>query len=255
MKRFLNIAQTQYAIGKVTQIDILKANTELVEMENMLVTLEQEKTSVQAELNALLNRKPEIPLGKPVQPEQKEIKYTYEELENITLKNSPEIKSKEFLYQRNISAVNLSKREWYPDIMSGMKIDNMSNRTFMAQIAIPLYYKKQSSIVEMSKREKDIAEWELQTTKITTFKELKDLLAKYEFRKKSIQIYETNIIPLVKQTLKITETGYKIGKNDFLDLLDSQKRYLEYNINYYRYLAEKEIFLSELERVVGIDFE
>jgi len=255
MKRFLNIAQTQYAIGKVTQIDILKANTELVEMENMLVTLEQEKTSVQAELNALLNRKPEIPLGKPVQPEQKEIKYTYEELENITLKNSPEIKSKEFLYQRNISAVNLSKREWYPDIMSGMKIDNMSNRTFMAQIVVPLYYKKQSSIVEMSKREKDIAEWELQTTKITTFKELKDLLAKYESRKKSIQIYETNIIPLVKQTLKITETGYKIGKNDFLDLLDSQKRYLEYNINYYRYLAEKEIFLSELERVVGIDFE
>ncbi|MFN3551069.1 MAG: TolC family protein, partial [Endomicrobiia bacterium] len=76
MKRFLNIAKTQYAVGRVTQIDVLKASTELAEMENMLVMLQQEKISIQAELNALLNRPPDTSLGKPVQPERKEIKYT-----------------------------------------------------------------------------------------------------------------------------------------------------------------------------------
>jgi hypothetical protein len=39
-------------------------------MENMLVMFEQEKISTQAELNALLNRPPEAPLGKPEKPEQ-----------------------------------------------------------------------------------------------------------------------------------------------------------------------------------------
>ncbi len=56
MKRFLNIANTRYIVGKTTQIDVLKANTEVAKMENMLVMLEQQKISIQAELNRLLNR-------------------------------------------------------------------------------------------------------------------------------------------------------------------------------------------------------
>lgn len=255
MKRFLNIANTQYAISKVTQTDVLKANTEVALMENMLVMFEQEKASTQAELNALLNRPPDKPLGKPEQPKQKEIKYTYEEIENIALKNSPEIKAKEYLYQRNISALSLSKREWYPDIMAGLKIDNMFNRTFMAQISVPLYYKKQFSIVEMSKKEKDMSEWDLQATKINTLKQLKNLWSKYESVKKSILTYETTILPLAKQTLEITEAGYRVGKNNFLDLLDSQRKYLDYNINYYKLITEKETIIAELEQSVGIDLK
>jgi len=255
MRRFLNIANTHYAIGKVTRIDVLKANTELALMENMLVMFEQDKVSTQAELNALLNRPAETPLGKPEQPKQKEIKYTYEEIENIALKNNPEIKSKEYLYQRNISALSLSKREWYPDIIAGLKIDNMSNRTFMAQISVPLYYKKQSSTVEMSKKEKDMSEWGLQATKINTLKQLKNLWSKYESIKKSIKIYENTILPLAKQTLEITETGYRVGKNNFLDLLDSQRKYLDYNINYYKLITEKETIIAELEQVVGTELK
>lgn len=255
MKRFLNIANTRYIVGKTTQIDVLKANTEVAKMENMLVMLEQQKISIQAELNRLLNRFSQAPLGKPEQHKHKEIEYTYEELEDIVLKNSPEIKAKEFLYQRNVSFLGLSKIEWYPDIMSGIKIDNMFNKTFMVQIAIPLYYKKQSSIVEMSKREKEMAAWELQTTKINTLKKLKDLYSKYESYKKSLQIYETSILPLAQQTLEITEAGYRAGKNNFLDLLDSQKRYLEYNIDYYKFIVEKQKVLADLEQIVGINLE
>lgn len=52
--------------------------------------------------------------------------------------------------------------------------------------------------------------------------------------------------------MEITETEYRAGKSDILDLLDSQKRYLEYNIDYYKQLAESEIILSELEKIVGV---
>jgi cobalt-zinc-cadmium efflux system outer membrane protein len=131
------------------------------------------------------------------------------------------------LYQRNISALSLSKIEWYPDIMLGFKINNMFNITFMAQISVPLYYKKQFSIVEMSKKEKDMSEWDLQATKINTLKQLKNLWSKYESLKKSILTYETTILPLAKQTLEIAEVSYRVGKNNFLDLLDSQRKYLE----------------------------
>jgi outer membrane protein TolC len=255
MKGFADAAKTQYTIGKVPQTDLLKANIELAEMEKMLIMLEQEKISVMAELNTLLNQKPGTMLGKPQQPSPKEIEYTYEVLEKMTIRNSPEIKARELLCERNTLTVNLSKIEWYPDIMTGIKISNKDNTSFMVQISLPLYYKKQNSIIEKMKKEKEMAEWALESIKINTLKELRQLWTKYESLIKSVRIYETNIIPLSKQALEITAAGYSAGKNNFLDLLDSQKRYLEYNINYYKLLAEKEIILSEVERVTGIEMK
>jgi outer membrane protein TolC len=68
-------------------------------------------------------------------------------------------------------------------------------------------------------------------------------------------IYETTILPLAKQTLEIVEVSYRVGKNNFLDLLDSQRKYLDYNINYYKLITEKETIIAKLEQVVGIDFK
>ena len=76
--------------------------------------------------------------------------------------------------------------------------------------------------------------------------------SKYESVKKSVLTYETTILPLAKQTLEITETGYRVGKNNFLDLLDSQRKYLDYNINYYKLITEKETIIAELEQSVVI---
>lgn len=252
MSRFLNIAKTQYAIGKVTQADILKANTELAKMESMLIELEQDKISVQSELNALLNRKPGTPLGRPQEPEDKEVKYTIEELEKLAIKNNPDIKSKEFLYQRNVYRLKLANREWFPDIMIGTKFSEMGTG-YMLQIGIPLYYKKQTSMIKSMEYEKNMTEWGIEAIKVTVSQQVRDLWTKYESKKESMFIYETSIIPLAKQSLEITESGYRAGRSDFLDLLDSQKRYLEYNIEYYTLVAGSKISLAEIERIIGIE--
>ncbi len=255
MKRFLNIAKTQYALGKVTQIDILKANTELSEMERMLIMWEQEKISTQAELNGLLNRPADEPIGSPVQPQQKEVKLTLKDLEGITLKNNPALLTKASFYNSKMTGLKLSKREWFPDVMAGIKSSNIGNQTYMVQTTLPVYFWKQSSIVQMMRNEKEMAEWEFQSTKVEISKLIRDLFAKCEAHKNSTEIYQTNILPLAEQTLTLTESGYRTGKNSFLDLLDSQKRYLSYKIDYYRHMTETQIYLIELEKIVGVDFE
>lgn len=255
MERFLNIAKAQYTVGKVAQTDVLKANIELAEMEKMLIILKQKETSIQAKLNALSNRDPDTPLGKTERPQQEEIKYGFEELRKMGLSNRPELKMEEFKYERNSLKLDLAKRDWYPDIMFSVKFGEMSDVTYMLQAAIPLYYKKQVSVIQTMDKEKEMTEWELQTIKIDTIQKIKDLLSKYESEEKAILIYETTILPLAEQTLKITETGYRSGKNSFLDLLDSQKRYLGHNIEYYVRLVESQVARIELERVLGVDLD
>jgi len=255
VERISSIAGTKYVIGEVAQTDLLKANIELAEMENMLTLLEQERISVQAELNALMNRSPDAPLGRPLKPEEGEVEYSFEELRELALNNGPELRAKEFLYRMNSLSTDLARREWFPDIMFSVKFGRMAGATYMAQAEIPLYYRKQTSTIEMMNREREMAEWELQATKANTLQALRDLWSKYESRKKTVQSYEGSILPLAEQALRVAEAEYRAGRTDFLDLLDSQRRYLEHNIAYYEQLVQRGVFRSELERVIGIELE
>lgn len=256
MKGFLNVAKTLYAVGKVTQADILKASIKLSEMEKMLVQLDTvEKRMFQSELNTLVNQPPETPVGRTEKPSWRELNYKYDDLKNLVLENSPEIKSKFIAINKNADALSLSKLEWFPDIMAGVKTDNMSNSAYMAQFAVPIYFQKQISSVKMARREKDASEQELKFAQNAALEKLRNLSAQYEAAKKTLTIYETSILPLAKQTLEITGSGYRAGKNTFLDLLDSQEIYLNYTIDYYKQLAQKEMSFIGIENLIGITLQ
>ncbi len=255
MKQYTKIAETEYTAGKVTQIDPLKANTEIAKMLNLLVILEQEKGSAEAMLNALLNRPPDKELGAPEEPKERKLNYAYKDLEKLALEKRPELKKQEFFLSRNRSALTLSRLEWYPDIMSGFKVGTMGSWEGMLSANIPLYTRKQRAMIEEMSKEKEMAEFELQAMKIMTLSEIRDLWLKYDTRNRSAEIYRTNIIPLAEQTLRISEASYRAGRNSFLELLDSQRVFLENQLEYYRALTDREHYFTELEQVVGIDLK
>ncbi|MFQ5654176.1 MAG: TolC family protein, partial [Planctomycetota bacterium] len=65
LERQLGVAQTQYAAGRVTLQDVLKAQVELSKLSNDLLTLDEVHGTAIARLNMLLDRPPEAPLGIP----------------------------------------------------------------------------------------------------------------------------------------------------------------------------------------------
>lgn len=255
MKQFAKIAESEYLTGRVTQTDALKATTELAKMLNMLVILEQEKGSAEAMLNALLTRPADQGLGEPKEPKERKLNYTWKDLEKLALDKRPEVKKQEFFLSRNATALTLSRLEWYPDIMSGVKLGTMGSWEGMVSASIPLYTRKQKAMIEEMAKEKEMANFELETMKIMTSAQVRDLWLKYESRYRSAEVYRTNIIPLAEQTLRISESGYRAGTNSFLELLDSQRLLLENQLEYYRALTDREHYLTELEQVVGIDLE
>ncbi len=251
MKRFLNIAKTHYAVGKVTQTDILKANSELSKMESILVDIEQSRLKSVAELNSLVNKKPDAPVGKPSGKFSPDIDVALDKLISIAHDNLPKIKFQKLLYEKNIYGLGLTKLQWFPDIMAGVKFSAMEN-IYMLKMPVPLYFGRQIASVKSFSEEKESSVKALESSKANAARDIQEFLTTYDSKKKIAVIYETSILPLAKQTLEITESAYRTGKNDFLDLLDSQKRYLDYNIEYIRVISEKEISLAELEKAVGV---
>ena len=68
-------------------------------------------------------------------------------------------------------------------------------------------------------------------------------------------LYETAVIPQAKLSLTSYHAGYEAGKSDFLNLLDSQRVYLNAKLSSIKIHSEVLKSFSELERKTGMDLK
>ena len=68
---------------------------------------------------------------------------------------------------------------------------------------------------------------------------------------RKIELYRDNIIPRLQQALDITLESYKVGKANFLDLIDAQKMQLQFQLEYERSFSNYFKKLAELELLTG----
>ncbi|MFQ5947129.1 MAG: TolC family protein, partial [Anaerolineae bacterium] len=95
LRRFAGTAISKYAAGKVSQQDVLKAQVELSQLANELLTLRQQKETAAAALNLVLNRPAEAPLGTPGEFVITPLTRTAEELQRKALARSPVLRALE----------------------------------------------------------------------------------------------------------------------------------------------------------------
>ena len=250
MKQFVLNSEALYITGKVPKTDVLKANTEIVRMENMLLMYEAEKKSAVAMLNALLGNTNEIQFGTPGELDEHNLK-SYD-VHDFNINEFPDVKIKEYSVKKSSYDLTISKLGWFPDFMVGSKFDTMGQVSIMVSASLPIYIFKQKAEINKMKYEKEAKEQEFIDTKNMLKAKLNDLILNYNIRIDYIKNYKNTIIPLSEQTLKLSETGYKVGKNSFIDLLDSVNRYLNDKIEYYNAFAEAKIIETEIEKISGI---
>lgn len=259
MRRFARVAESKYSVGKVSQADVLRAQIELSKMMNMLVTLNQEKETAQAMLNALMNFRPQNPLGAPLEPNVQKMQLSLDRLQETALTYRPELLASKVEVEKSGKALTSSKLEYLPDIMTGFKSRQALNpgmdntQDVSVGITVPLWFWKQDSMVRMAAAEKEMNEAEYDAMKNWTLFSVKDLLVKAEAQERLITLYRTSVIPQAEQALKISESSYQSDKASLLELIDVQRSLLQFRIEHYQHLAEYEQWAAELERVVGKD--
>ncbi|MFQ5713168.1 MAG: TolC family protein, partial [Candidatus Scalinduaceae bacterium] len=115
LQRFAKIAEIKYATGKATQQDVLKAQVELSDIMNELITLEQFRETAIARINTLLNRHPEMPLGTPEDVDIAELNVSIEALYQKAKHISPELGIFKYRIDRDKAAYKLAKKDYFPD--------------------------------------------------------------------------------------------------------------------------------------------
>lgn len=259
LKQFVEIANAKFRAGKGSQVDVLKAQVELSTLQQQLPVLEQRRDTAQGKLNQLLDRDPRFPLAPPQEPREGRFDQDLEDLYRAATAR-PELKAADLAIQRNEQSRALALREYYPDINVGVqRFQNFqAPNGFGAVVSINLPFAfwtkpKYDAAVQEAAAAVAAARAEQRTLENLTRFQIRDLLAKVRASWEVAVLYRTTVLPQAEQSVEAARVGYRAGKSGFLDLLEADRAWRGFQLEYYRALVEREHRLAELEQVIGAD--
>lgn len=259
LKNFALIAEARYSVGKTQQVDVINARVEIAELLDEQGTLEIERQSMVARLNHLLYRDQETHIESLAEIKPNLILPSLNELVDLALENAPELKQ----HKRKIDASNhslrLAEREAkYPEVSLQFtyhkRIDFPDYYTYGVSLKLPLYaFNKQRYAVAEQSAELAAAKSRLTSTASMIRYKLSDAHSRASKALKLIKLNQEAIIPQATLALESAIAAYQVGQVDFLTLLTTLKRAVNYEIRYYQLLADYQKALAEMETFVGVE--
>ena len=260
LKQFFEITNAKFRAGKGSQVDVLKAQVELSTLHQQLPVLEQRRDTAQGKLNMLLDRDPRFPLAPPQEPREGRFDQDLEDLYRAATTARPELKAADLAIQRNEQSRALALREYYPDINLGFqRFQNyQAPNGFGAVVSINLPFAfwtkpKYDAGVQEAAAAVAAARAEHRTLENLTRFQIRDLLAKVRASWEVAVLYRTTVLPQAEQGVEAARAGYRTGRAGFLDLIEADRAWRGFQLEYYRALVEREHRLAELEQVIGAD--
>ena len=262
IRQFVEIANAKFRAGKGSQADVLKAHVELSLLLQHLPVLDQRRETTEAMLNTLLDRDPASPLGLAQAPSQLPLETPIDDLHRLALNDRPELKAAELAVQRNEQSHALAQRQYYPDFnVAFQRFQNFqANDGFGAYVAMSIPFAfwtkpKYDAGVQEAAAAVAVARAEHHTLENLTWFQINDLLAKLRATDQVTTLYRTTILPQAEQSLEAARVGYRTGKAGFLDLIDAQRGWRGFQLEYFTALVDRQHRLAELEQVVGITLD
>ncbi|MDE3243861.1 MAG: TolC family protein [Nitrospirota bacterium] len=260
LTQFVEIATAKFRTGKGSQVEVLKAQVELSTLYQQLPVLEQQRDTVQAKLNTLLDRDPRRPLEPPQGPREGRFDKDLEDLYQMATNTRPELKAADLAIQRHEHSRALALRQYYPDLnLTVERFQNyQTNDGFGAMVSLNLPFAfwtkpKYDAAVQEAAAAVAAARADLHTLGNVTRFQIRDLLAKIRASWEVAVLYRTTVLPQAEQSVEAARAGYRTGKTAFLDLIDADRSLREFQLAYHRALVDREQRLAELEQVVGAE--
>ncbi|MBI4518083.1 MAG: TolC family protein [Deltaproteobacteria bacterium] len=250
-------AGARYRIGEGLQQDVARAQVELSILHGRLVSLEQERQSAEAMLDRLLNRPATAALGTPAPVEKRPLSWSLDQLETLAGERSPSLEAAEHDIARADAAFDLAKRQYYPDVVLRADYFNQASLTPEWEVGVglraPLYFwRKQSFGVQEAAAGAAQARASRQNTRQEVLARLRDLYAQATSAQRLLELYGTGVVPQAEVSLKSASAGYRVGKVDFLTLLNSFTVLYDYQLRYHQELTRFDKALAQIEEVAGL---
>ena len=265
LKKIEGVAQARYSDRSGTQRDVAKAETEFSLNLEKFYTLQQQRESVAAQMNALLDQDPMTPIGKATLPFRPVLDQSLVELINLAVQYRQEIKEVEAIASKTHYSKRLAQLAYLPDVNVGFEYtrvgkgstteahDGRDTWMFPLRFNLPLWQNRLIPEIQEAQKLEEAGQAKLIAAKNQTFFEVKDAYHRFETASKIADLYETAITPQAKLALSADQAGYEASKSSFLDLLDSERVYLNAKLSEVQFHTEALKSYADLSWATGLD--
>jgi cobalt-zinc-cadmium efflux system outer membrane protein len=256
LDKLLKVTEDRYSVGRAAQQDVFKAQTQISILETRVVKLEQERRSRAAEIDSILNRAVGTPVGRPEDVKPKELTATLEELLAAARQNSPVLGRDQKMIERSELAVNMARKEYYPDVTLNAGYYNMGSMPPMyevrADFKVPIYFwRKQRAGVNEQVSNLSEARRTYEATDQSLRYQIQDDFLMAQASARLMKLYQQTVVPQGNLALESSLSTYETGTVDFLSVLSNFSMVLEYEMNYYDEALNYALALSRLEAMTG----
>jgi outer membrane protein TolC len=258
LQRFRDAARARQETGQGILENVIKADTEVTQIDVELAGLAQQRRSVVAAFNALFGRTEDAPLAPAlIAPAiQAPDKAT---VEKQALDRSPELAMARAETRRDESRVDLAKRNLKPDFMWGAgyayrgSLDPMVMGMFGIRLPVYKDRKQQEAVVE-SEHELNATRRDLDNRSVSLVAEVRNLLAQADRAAEQMRLIQDGTLPLAQSALESAAASYSAGRAEFVTVIEDFRSLLGYQKDFEMQHAEQIKALAALEPLTGTEF-
>lgn len=277
----IRVAEAHYAAGLTGQQDVLKARVEAARLGETASALLEQRRSILAELNGLLDRESTTPVGSAQIPERvtraalasdpARIRFATQvlgsraadsplpplaTLQEFALNQNARLRERQAMIAAQSRRVALAEKAVKPDIDLSLQYGQRNQRPDMisAIVSIPFpVHKRARQDQEISEARSELAAMQAeQTGEINKVRaEVARLVSDLERNRTQLALYAKAILPQSQAAVSSSLASYQAGKSDLLSVLDNQGTLFAYETANYRALVDFAKTLADLEVVVG----
>jgi cobalt-zinc-cadmium efflux system outer membrane protein len=259
LKEAMAGAMAEYTTGKVPQSDVLRAQMAVTRLNEHMVELEQERDSAQAQLNALLGRRPDQALeiagayaSPPTLP-------GLEQLESVALDHRPELAALRQQVTTSREESTLTRMATKPDFTVGlgymlMPSGSTARNAYMAEFSmnLPRWNRgRHDAEARQADAATAVTQSELEARSNTVFLEVRQAQIEVLAAEKRVKLYRDTLMPQADAAFKAATAAYRNNRGEFANLIDSQNVLLDIETSLYTAEAAVDLGLARLERATG----
>ncbi len=258
LQKLSSISEARYRVGKGMQQDVLRSQVEISLLLQKITLLEQQRATAQARLNTYMARGAGSPLPPAASVEPAALNEKVDALYLLAAKNDTSLQREQQMIEKNKLATQLARKDYLPDFgiaymyQQRPLMPDMNGMTFT--VNVPVFYKtKQREGVRQATEEAISAERSRDNRKLELQFELKQYYLSAEASKQLLDLYSKAIVPQSSLALESSMSAYEVGNVDFLTVLSNFSTILNYEVDYYRELANYQTALARMESLAGVE--
>ncbi|HET6955786.1 MAG TPA: TolC family protein [Vicinamibacterales bacterium] len=251
----LKVSENRYAVGQAAQQDVIKAQTQLSILELQLERVRQQRATREGELNALLARPINAPVGQPDDLQLTAFDQSLDTLVTAATEHAPMLRRDQIMIGRSELAVDAARKEYKPDFGVSGGYYYMGAMPpmyeFRFDVTIPLQRARRAAAVAEQLSSVQEAKSAYDNTRLGLQGRLQE---EYQMASTSLRLarlYRDTVLPQARLALESSMASYQTGAVDFLSVLTNFGTVLEYEMTYFDELTSYHTAVSRLEEMTG----